>query len=353
MDTVWEAEATAIQWLQNLGEWLVLPLTAVTHLGSQTVVIALLALVFWSVHAGTGARLFVAVIASGVLNFFLKSVFYGSRPYWYSAQVMGTGTENSFGMPSGHSQTATVLYGLLGVRSRRRLWFWVAVALIALICFSRIYLGLHFFSDVVVGVLLGLLVLWVTLRYEEPLLRRWRGLTVPRAVSCALAGSLLPCVLATAWQLGIRGDWTVPGDVWIGATAPDPAGYTLTSLFLVAGALFGGVVGFTLLANRGWYSADGTLIQRASRFGLGISVVIIALVLEEVLFGGLTGLLGAAVTYLVYAGVAFWAAYVAPRMFLNSGLARLPAPSEGDGDREVEGATARTSEETPKNDDKS
>ena len=326
MDTVWEAEATGIQWLQNLGEWLVLPLTALTQLGSQTVVIALLALIFWCVHAGTGARLFVAVIASGVLNFFLKSVLYGSRPYWYSAQVSGFGAERSFGMPSGHSQTATVLYGFLGARSGRRSWVWGAVVLIALICFSRIHLGLHFFSDVVVGVLLGLIVLWVALRHEEPLLRWWRGLTVPRAVSYALVGSLIPCVSASVWQLGVRGDWSVPGDVWIGATSTDPAGYTLTGLFLAAGACFGGVAGFTLLADRGWYSAEGTLIQRVSRFGLGISVVVVILALEEVLFGGLTGLVAAVVTYLVYAGVAFWATCVAPRMFLSSGLARLPAP---------------------------
>lgn len=327
MDTVWEAEATGIQWLQKLGEWLVLPLTAFTQLGSQTVVIALLALVFWCVHAGTGARLFVAVIASGVLNFFLKSVLHGPRPYWYSAQVSGFGAESSFGMPSGHAQTATVMYGFLGVRSGRRSWFWGAVALIAVICFSRLYLGLHFFSDVVVGVLLGLLVLWVALRYEEPLLRWWRGLTDPRAVSYALAASLIPCVVASAWQLGVRGDWSVPADVWIGATSTDPAGYTLTGLFLVAGAFFGGVVGFTLLASRGWYSAEGTLIQRVSRFGLGISVVVVALALEEVLFGGLTGMAEAVVTYLVYAGVAFWATFVAPRMFLRSGLAGLPEPA--------------------------
>ena len=34
----------------------------------------------------------------------------------------------------------------------------------------------------------------------------------------------------------------------------------------------------------------------------------------------------AVVTYLVHAGVAFWATCVAPRMFLSSGLAQLPTP---------------------------
>ena len=324
MDTVWEAEATGIQWLQNLGEWLALPLTAITQLGSQTVVIALLALIFWCVHADTGARLFVAVITSGVLNFFLKSVLYGSRPYWYSAQVSGFGTESSFGMPSGHAQTATVLYGFLGVRAGRRSWLWGAVALVALICFSRIYLGVHFFSDVVVGVLLGLALLWVALRHEEALLRWWRGLAI---------SVLFPTrwqrpwslVSASVWQFGVRGDWTVP--VRCGSEPPPgPGRIHLIGLFLVAGALFGGVVGLTLLAERGWYSAEGTLLQRASRFGLGISVVIVVLALEEVLFDGLTGLAAAVVTYLVYAGVAFWATCVAPRMFLSSGLAQLPTP---------------------------
>ena len=71
--------------------------------------------------------------------------------------------ETGYSFPSGHSATAMTLYGLLGywlVRGRRRLRNrWVvglsAVSLILVVGFSRIYLGVHFLSDVLGGYLLG------------------------------------------------------------------------------------------------------------------------------------------------------------------------------------------------------
>ncbi|WP_241474709.1 phosphatase PAP2 family protein [Nocardiopsis xinjiangensis] len=337
MDAVWGAEADAIQWLQKLGEWLSLPLLAVTELGSHTVVVAVLALVFWSVHARTGARLFVLVLASGVVNSLLKALLYGARPYWHSGLVVGHADETTFGMPSGHAQGSTVLYGYLGIVSGRRAWFWGAVGLIALICFSRIYLGLHFFSDVVVGVLLGVALLRAFLRWERPVLRWWRALGIRAAAAYALAGSLLPCAVAAFWTLVVRGPWSAPETDVVGRVPQDPVGDSLTGLFLVSGALFGGLVGLTLLAERGWYSARGTLTQRAARFVLGISVVLVVQIVADVFLRELSGLAEAAPTYLLYAAIAFWATYAAPRMFLNGGLAPHPDaapetdPDEADG----------------------
>lgn len=71
--------------------------------------------------------------------------------------------ETGYSFPSGHSATAMTLYGLLGywlVRGRRRIRSrWLvgvsALGLILLVGFSRIYLGVHFLSDVLGGYLLG------------------------------------------------------------------------------------------------------------------------------------------------------------------------------------------------------
>ncbi|WP_040702441.1 phosphatase PAP2 family protein [Nocardiopsis ganjiahuensis] len=335
MDALWEAESSAIRWLQGWGEWLSHPLGAVTHLGSQGVLVVLMAAVFWSVHAGIGSRLFVAVIASAVVNNLLKSVFYGSRPYWFDALVTGYSHHGSFGMPSGHSQAAVVAYGYLGAKSGRRSLLWAAVAVIALVAFSRIYLGAHFISDVVVGLLVGGAVLWAVLRYEDRVLAWWRSLDTVRWVSYLLAFALVPCVVATVWQLGVRGGWAVPAEEWIGATPADPAGYTLTGLYTTSGALLGGVLGFTLLYRRGWYSAAGTVTARVARFVLGISVVVLILVVDQVLFRNLAGLPAALAGFAVYGSMAFWAAYGAPELFVRSGLAGRPEAVSGEESGEV------------------
>jgi len=329
MDVLWEPESTAIGWIQGAGEWLAYPLLALTQLGSQFVLIPLIALVFWCVHPGVGARLFVALTASGVIAYLGKAVFYGARPYWYSAQVTAYSTGASFGMPSQHAQASTVFWGYLGVRSGRRSLLWAAVALIALICLSRIYLGVHFVSDVAVGLLVGGAFLWAVLRWEDRIVAWWLGLGTARWVGYALAASVLPCLVAALWQEAARGDWSVPA-AWIGATPTDPAGHTLTSLFTACGALLGGVAGFTLLAGRGWYSAEGTLTARAARFVLGVSGMVVVQVVVHVVAGGLTGLAEAVVMFAAYAGIAFWAAFGAPEVFVRSGLARRPGAAPRD-----------------------
>ncbi len=324
LDVLWDAETAPIRWLQGVGEWPLLPLEAVTGLGSQTFVIALLALVLWSVDSALGARLFVLCVGTGVLNHLFKGLVFGSRPSWYDAGVTAHVAESSFGMPSGHAQGSTVLWGYLGIRSGRRGPLWAAIALIALICLSRVYLGAHFISDVAVGVLLGAATLWAFLRWEERVLAWWRGLDTPRWIGVALAASLVPCVVGAVWRYTVYGGREVPVE-WIGATPPDPAGYTLAGLFTLGGALLGGLVGLTLLDRRGWYSARGTVPARVARFVLGISVVVAVLAFEDVLFGGLSGFTEAVVSFLVYGAIAFWATFGAPELFLRSGLAQRPA----------------------------
>ena len=72
--------------------------------------------------------------------------------------------ETGFSFPSGHSATALVLYGLLGYwwmrhhpDSRGRIGVGISVvSLILAVGFSRIYLGVHYLSDVLGGYLLGI-----------------------------------------------------------------------------------------------------------------------------------------------------------------------------------------------------
>lgn len=97
--------------------------------------------------------IFVLTVYSGVLlNLLLKSIFHRARPHF--ADPILTLSSPSF--PSGHTMTATVFYGTLCAIVISRVSGWrrrgfsiiVAIFLIALVGFSRIYLGAHYLSDV-------------------------------------------------------------------------------------------------------------------------------------------------------------------------------------------------------------
>jgi membrane-associated phospholipid phosphatase len=85
-----------------------------------------------------------------------------------------------FSFPSGHATTAMALYGLLAyllyksypTHAKRRLVLWLAAVLIVLVGFSRIYLGVHYLSDVLAGFLVGALWLLVGISLIEVMMYR-------------------------------------------------------------------------------------------------------------------------------------------------------------------------------------
>jgi hypothetical protein len=70
----------------------------------------------------------------------------------------------SFGFPSGHVSGGIAMWGGLAVLFRSRLLCWLAPFMVALLAFTRLYLGVHFLADVLGGALLGALLLFLAWR---------------------------------------------------------------------------------------------------------------------------------------------------------------------------------------------
>jgi len=94
-----------------------------------------------------------------LMNGMLKYAFHRSRPAWDDPILM----IESFSFPSGHAMAATLLYGFLTAFVVRNVqaWRWRVLAvlsaglLVVLIGFSRLYLGVHYLSDVLAGMAAG------------------------------------------------------------------------------------------------------------------------------------------------------------------------------------------------------
>ena len=96
---------------------------------------------------------------SAALNHLLKGLFARPRPFFEHPLLV----ETSYSFPSGHAMESFVLYGMLAYfavlaleswRARTAVVFGAAL-LVLLIGFSRMYLGVHYFSDVVAGYAAG------------------------------------------------------------------------------------------------------------------------------------------------------------------------------------------------------
>jgi membrane-associated phospholipid phosphatase len=142
---------------------------AVTFLGNVPVlftVAAIAALVLWRMRERNELQLvLLAVIGAEILTVGLKLGFRRDRPFFSDPLA----TESTYSFPSGHSSVSLAVYGTLGFVAARHLPTLAtrlavlagATTLVLLIGFSRLYLGVHFLTDVVAGFSLGLA--WVTL----------------------------------------------------------------------------------------------------------------------------------------------------------------------------------------------
>ncbi|MCF6472639.1 phosphatase PAP2 family protein, partial [Nonomuraea sp. MG754425] len=220
LDDLHLAELEPIIWLQGLPDAVRPVMELVSALGTDTFFLLCLPVLYWCVNPGFALRLGLAVLASAATNAIGKYAGHQPRPYWIDGRIHPFSAEGAFGMPSGHAQTGTAGLGRLAAAVARPWAWWAAGAMIAVVCVSRVYLGVHFISDVVAGVLLGLAVLLLVRRLERPVTEWWRGraLWAQLAASAALSAALpAGAVLANAPYAG----WAVP-ESWGGAGTIDP-----------------------------------------------------------------------------------------------------------------------------------
>jgi len=206
-----------------------------TLLGYEKFILFFLPLGYWAWQRGVFLRLLVLVAVTALLNAWLKDFWQDPRPD--IALRMDHEVGDSFGLPSGHSQIAVVIWFWLAWELRRA-WAWlVSTVVVVGIVFSRLYLGAHDVEDVLGGSLLGLATL---LLFAQ--VRHWRGWR--EAHELWLAGLVL-LVFMAAWL-------TWPG------VAP-------SYVPLLAGMILGVLVGYRRLA----FSAEVAVWRRLLAATLG------------------------------------------------------------------------------------
>ncbi|KXB09163.1 hypothetical protein AKJ35_00505 [candidate division MSBL1 archaeon SCGC-AAA833F18] len=108
--------------------------------------------------------LVISVLSAVVLTYGFKAVFMRPRP------TIALITVGSYSFPSGHAATVFSVIPVIEEKLGKFKWFWIGFA--CLIAFTRLYLGVHYLSDVIFGGLLGYLVGWILIHEG---LERWKA----------------------------------------------------------------------------------------------------------------------------------------------------------------------------------
>lgn len=150
----------AIQQLQR--PWLDPIMVFITDSGDPTILVSLCVIAsIWLLfrrQRSEAMTLAIAAFGAAGLNSLLKNLFERDRPALWSRIV----DVRHYSFPSGHAMLSIVIYGLLGYLLAQRFprwrgWILTGVTIaVVLIGFSRLYLGVHWLTDIIAGYLAGL-----------------------------------------------------------------------------------------------------------------------------------------------------------------------------------------------------
>jgi membrane-associated phospholipid phosphatase len=175
------------------------PLTAamklLTAMGTELFYIPLILLIFWCVDEKQGLRFTILILCSAWINGFFKVLLKQPRPYNLDPTVMRA-VESSYGIPSGHTQHSLVFWGAFTRFTRGsgfRLPAAIAAAFFILtIPFTRLYLGVHFPTDILAGWLLGSVILAFSFVFGDRLSSLFASMgTRSQLIAAALAALLM------------------------------------------------------------------------------------------------------------------------------------------------------------------
>jgi len=249
----------------------------ITMFGEQIVLILLFCAVYWIFDKELGHTMGLTIITSLLVNNSLKELFDLPRPIGEEGiRSLRTETATGKSFPSGHTQGAAAAYGSFALGIRKRWLYWVVSALLVLIGFSRLYLGVHYPKDVAAGLVFGILC---------ALLCRW--------ITKRVATMTMPLVVLNVLMLLMV--WFLSSEDGIKA----------------AGLAFGMLFGYLVEQKKIRFTTNLPAKRKAIRYLIGILVVLACYVLPKLLIPWDIAI----VWYIRYAFVSFAITVLAPLTF--------------------------------------
>ncbi len=129
----------------------------ITMLGEETLLIILMAIIYFMYDKSLAKKLFFITAMSLSLNCIVKNSVKRPRPFTRGISCVRKETATGYSFPSGHTQTFSTWSNALAVNIKKKWFLCLTLSLSFLVGFSRLYLGAHYPSDVIAGLVFGFL----------------------------------------------------------------------------------------------------------------------------------------------------------------------------------------------------
>ncbi len=264
-------EIEIIKWLQSIrNDFLDFLFEFFTMFGEELIVIAILGGVYWVVNKKAGERLGIIVFLSLGLNSVLKLIFMRPRPFQVDNSIVNLRpeTSGSYSMPSGHTQSAsTVFFGLYQFFKKRYLLI-LAIVITSLVALSRMYIGVHYLTDVLAGAAIGIVITY----YMYKWLSKKEDLS--KIYFLILVVSLLSLVFVLIYYLFKAGDSSFDAQAYY---------FNTEAIAKMLGTLMGFVLGVKFENKYVNFSNHKDVLKNIIRFVLGVAIVFATrVILKEV-----------------------------------------------------------------------
>ena len=133
-----------------------------TKLGEEVIIIAVMVVMLWCFDKRFGLLMGLNFFAAALAVNILKNVIKRPRPFVGDNSLSIGQQTHGYSFPSGHTQGAASIYSTLAIHfgiRKKRIWFCALMFLIiVLVGLSRMYLGQHYLTDVLIGFAIGMVV---------------------------------------------------------------------------------------------------------------------------------------------------------------------------------------------------
>lgn len=178
MEFLWTLSELRTPFLNSLFELL-------TRFGEETVAILVICLIYWCINKRMAYTIGTAYFISSLGAQGMKITFRIDRPWILDPTFEPVGgaleAATSYSFPSGHTTSATALFSSLGLYAKQVWLKVICFALVPIVGFSRMYLGVHTPADV--GAAFGFalvvsVIVYITMGRKEPSKRTWTAMSV-------------------------------------------------------------------------------------------------------------------------------------------------------------------------------